>query len=438
MATDDQVRRLILEVIGEDKVRGLREEIEKEEASLRKLASTLPELTAEELANDKGVQRATEHLIELNEQLGKVSTSKRNTGQAALELSRGLEDLQYGFAGVVNNIPGIVASLGGPAGLVAVFSLVGIGINQLINHWSELTRLLETKTPFPQATHDVDSLKHSLENAKKEMRGLQDHTSLTSEELTRFNDLRTRTAEIEHRIGEEQQRQHDLKVLEEARPEGEIKQDRERAQLVTEAIAPEKENLRKVLADRLRSEAQEEITRLGREITRVDVERTPAEQASLFQRFARHEKLRSTAQERADETIGAAMARGDRAALQRIRGVVRPESMLGFQLAEASPEGFDEKAAASKDVEDQKKMHKLNEDLQKKSAKEAEDKAKFREQAWSIEEADLRLQHQEGERTRQAEKKAETEENQAAQKREREAKKIQREIDARARQEAPS
>lgn len=54
-----------------------------------------------------------------------------NVGRGALEASRAIEDLQYGFGGIVNNIPGLVMALGGTAGVTAAFSLVAVAANQI-------------------------------------------------------------------------------------------------------------------------------------------------------------------------------------------------------------------------------------------------------------------------------------------------------------------
>lgn len=58
-----------------------------------------------------------------------------NAGMAVLEFSRMFEDAQYGIRGTLNNIPGLVAMLGGGAGLAGVISLAAVGATQL---WSRL------------------------------------------------------------------------------------------------------------------------------------------------------------------------------------------------------------------------------------------------------------------------------------------------------------
>ena len=70
---------------------------------------------------------------------GIAGPKTRNLGQAALEGSRAMEDLQYGIGGVVNNIPGLVMAMGGPAGLVAVISLAAVAAAQLYKNWDSVS-----------------------------------------------------------------------------------------------------------------------------------------------------------------------------------------------------------------------------------------------------------------------------------------------------------
>lgn len=63
-----------------------------------------------------------------------VAKGTRNTGQAMLDLSRAFEDAQYGIGGVLNNLPGLITSLGGSAGLAGVVSVVAVGLFTLVKH----------------------------------------------------------------------------------------------------------------------------------------------------------------------------------------------------------------------------------------------------------------------------------------------------------------
>ena len=82
---------------------------------------------------------AAEHIVRLQSAVDKqaaaqvkAATSTRNTGQAMLTTGRAVQDLQFGIAGVLNNIEGLVVALGGTAGLAGVLTLVGVGISMLL------------------------------------------------------------------------------------------------------------------------------------------------------------------------------------------------------------------------------------------------------------------------------------------------------------------
>lgn len=107
----------------------------------------------------------------------------RNVGQSALELSRAFEDAQYGIRGVLNNIPSLVLSLGGGAGLAGVISLAAVAASTLWTKFSGGTQkakedtgdLLET---FKQLVEvytelDQDNAEDRQKAAEAAAKGLQ-------------------------------------------------------------------------------------------------------------------------------------------------------------------------------------------------------------------------------------------------------------------------
>lgn len=101
----------------------------------------------------------------------RAAGSTRNMGQAALEASRGLEDLQYGIGGVVNNIPSLVMSLGGGAGLTAAISLAAVGLNQVYKNFVAVPKAADTAVATAKTY--VDDLKKEIIDLGKEIRTLQ-------------------------------------------------------------------------------------------------------------------------------------------------------------------------------------------------------------------------------------------------------------------------
>lgn len=92
---------------------------------LREVAATLDDLEEKALAADAAQKK-------LAATGPGVAKSQRNSGLAVLEFSRAIEDAQYGIRGVLNNIPQLIAYMGGGAGLAGVVSLAAVAAAQLI------------------------------------------------------------------------------------------------------------------------------------------------------------------------------------------------------------------------------------------------------------------------------------------------------------------
>lgn len=325
MASEDEVRRLILDVIGEEKVRSLREQIDQEKESLLKLTATLGSLTPEEIARDKGVQVATIHLAEMNVELKKLEGSHRNLGYAALEASRGIEDLQYGVGGIINNIPGLVMALGGGAGLTAAISITAVAVNQLVKH------------VFPEWEGGVKKIK-------------EEHEKLT---------------------GALKEQKEALDALEKAKATKEG---------VEGVVGAHREEMRKAVAAQLGAEGAAEEERLGAEMQRVAAGPTDEFRQlmpGLQQRFARVRRMRGTEQLRADEILGRAV-QGGLPEQARLRGIFGPETEIGARLAEAGPDRTRQRERDERDAEQQVKMHRLDEQIAHKKERDAQKAAQAR------------------------------------------------------------
>lgn len=103
----------------------------KQDFAEAEVGSTKFTLTA---AKIKALEKEIRNTANATKELG-TSGPKANAGAAVLEFSRAFEDAQYGIRGVLNNIPGLIAMLGGSAGLAGVISLVAVAGTQL---WERL------------------------------------------------------------------------------------------------------------------------------------------------------------------------------------------------------------------------------------------------------------------------------------------------------------
>jgi hypothetical protein len=119
----------------------------REEAMKMQVKAAQQEAQAQEQVA-KQTQKATAAKSEQVRVMAMTTTTANGTAQAQkqltdkttqsamgfLQLSQAVEDAQYGFRGIVNNIPGMVMSFGGGAGLAGAVSLAAVGINVLLEN----------------------------------------------------------------------------------------------------------------------------------------------------------------------------------------------------------------------------------------------------------------------------------------------------------------
>jgi hypothetical protein len=93
-----------------------------------------------------------------------------NFGQAALESSRALEDLQYGINGVVNNIPSLVMALGGTAGAAGAASLAAVAVNQIVKNFIMVPSAAEKAAK--KSVDAIGTLRDELADLDSELKAL--------------------------------------------------------------------------------------------------------------------------------------------------------------------------------------------------------------------------------------------------------------------------
>lgn len=151
---------------------------------------------ANELSHLKSeYERVSGSVFKMGEAVKQATPKTANLGQAALETSRGLEDLQYGIGGVVNNIPSLVMALGGGAGLTAAISLGAVAVNQMVKEWTKVD----------------PAVKEATDAAKERVTKLKDEVILMRRELAvlRSSEGKVAVAEAEQTLAEVEKRARD-------------------------------------------------------------------------------------------------------------------------------------------------------------------------------------------------------------------------------------
>jgi hypothetical protein len=120
-----------------------------------------------------GAERYTEagkRVDQLNQSLKQVESTGHmagrgfnNFGMSVLYVSQTIEDLQYGFRAILNNIPLLVMSMGGGPGLAGAISLVTVAGSQLYQHWDKLAQLFGEGA----TENEADRMKRLADESKR-------------------------------------------------------------------------------------------------------------------------------------------------------------------------------------------------------------------------------------------------------------------------------
>lgn len=94
---------------------------------------------------------------------GAVSSGSRDAAQGLLFLGQAVDDLQYGFRAIVNNIPQIVMALGGSAGLAGAVAIAAVAVNQFVNNWESLQDVLFNTQGLDRAKTQLETIADLLE-----------------------------------------------------------------------------------------------------------------------------------------------------------------------------------------------------------------------------------------------------------------------------------
>lgn len=105
------------------------------------------------------------NVTNLHEAQEKAAGSSRNMGNAMLQASRGLQDMQYGIAGAVNNLEGIASAMGLGAGVAGVVTVLAVAVQTLGPHVLDWLKSLDTEAA------KLTELKASLERAGGAIKG---------------------------------------------------------------------------------------------------------------------------------------------------------------------------------------------------------------------------------------------------------------------------
>ncbi len=176
MITEDTMR-LILDLPGKEAVPLLTSEVKTLEAELETLTTKWKnnEIALGTFANEAGqLQNQLGQTKNLLNSLTGAPGSGGNPGQGILGASYAFQDFTSVLAGgqgfgralgaVQNNIPMLISSLGGTAGVAGAVSVVAVAIGILIDNWGKLQKAWSTESTTKS---EADAMKELEENTKR-------------------------------------------------------------------------------------------------------------------------------------------------------------------------------------------------------------------------------------------------------------------------------
>lgn len=138
-------------------------------------------LTADQSAFTKGLDDAEKRAqvstraisTSVGAMSGAVDASSRSMNRSVLQAAYAIDDLQYGFRSVVNNIPQLLMFLG--PGIAGAAGIAAVAVSQLINHWEDLTTLFSgEEKKLPILKEGLEGLADSLHKISAEIKILKD------------------------------------------------------------------------------------------------------------------------------------------------------------------------------------------------------------------------------------------------------------------------
>lgn len=204
--------------------------------------------------------------------LDPAAESTRNYGASILSFSQGLEDLQYGIRGVLNNIPNLVMQMGGTMGLAGVISVVAVGLTVLVGHLGDLEEKAEAVN-WAKLTPDEAEVKR-LEKVNLLLEEQAQKLDKLTQAWTRKAEAQKKALDLEREYNDHQEEMRKLNGMDDAQGSIDGLGDRTRTRQNTVEAAEFDAAGKKVAADREAEAAAQAEARARQQEQRVkDLER---------------------------------------------------------------------------------------------------------------------------------------------------------------------
>lgn len=185
------------------------------------------------------------HVLAFRKYREATEQSEKSTqafGRRMLEASYMADDLQYGFRGIVNNIPRFADSFGLSATMVGSFGIAAVGVNQALQALGPL--ITDTESPLKKYQETLaeltDSTKAQEEAIKRQREALEKLGKTTTQRVEDILKLKSATEDLkdaEARLAEDRKNQKAEEDAANNRPAAEVDALGQRKEVVKSVIS---------------------------------------------------------------------------------------------------------------------------------------------------------------------------------------------------------
>ncbi len=139
----DAALKVVVDIQNKEEIQKLTSNINLQKEAIGALNQQLKLGTITQQQFDASSRVMGQSVANANQQIKQLESAGTSAGRGLSQLSYAIDDVQYGFNAIVNNIPQIVLGLGGSAGIAGAVGIAAVAINQLVKHWGELSAAMQ-------------------------------------------------------------------------------------------------------------------------------------------------------------------------------------------------------------------------------------------------------------------------------------------------------
>ncbi len=138
----------------------LGEQILKTNTAMKAQGHTMAEIAAQ-------LSPLNNQLATMTHEFQQLEAASGKGGYGLMQLGYAIDDLQYGFSSIVNNIPQIAQSIGGEhaMAIAGAAGIAAVAVNQLMKHWGDLSDFIESNWSS-KSIEQLKDIRQKAEDAK--------------------------------------------------------------------------------------------------------------------------------------------------------------------------------------------------------------------------------------------------------------------------------